>query len=408
MKNKKIAIFSPGAGGNAGHGFVYAFNLLKYLKKEFRISFFTINNKKYNHKFEKLDVPLKLSKQYSPDTINKRRFLKFGIFYSLFYGFYRIVYNYKLLKEFYKSHKNYPVFHLFEFEYIALIIFFFTRPKFIKKTILGFHIVDFRWIPERSLSINLYKSILRYLLPPILKKAKFVTLHGETLKTEMINQFSFFRKRNSEKIIPIPYGCNIYNGNKTKVDLRNQLKLEQDKIYGLFFGVLREDKGIIELLNNLNQIENESFRLIIAGSEGDIKKSTLEGLIKEFDLKNKIHLNVKYLTDAELENYFLASDFVFITHKKYHIAYSGPLSLAMEYSLPVLAGNVFQIGYIVKKYGIGELMDTETFNDLSQGVTKIIKGIKEKKYSQEKFNYYYSENTWEAMANKIAKNYSNY
>jgi len=401
---KKVALFSPDAGGSVGHGFIYAHKLLQSLTKLHNVSLFTVNNPDVNNPFKETGAELQTSSSYPIGATNKKRFNKFGRFALIFYGFYRIKYNYDLLQQYFKMNKDKDIYHLLEFEYVATLLFFFLNPKLLKKTVLGFHSSDFEWIQGRAFSINGYKYMLHFFLKQLVQKAKYSSVHGEILKKELMRTLKISVKC-EHKIVSIPYGLNKKNKFISKDEAISQLALEIDsknKI-GLFFGVLREDKGLIELLEVMKNINPEVI-LVIAGSEGDIKISRIIEKINEEGINHRVVHQIKYLSDYELELYYSACDFVFVPHKKYHIAFSGPLSLAVEFHKPVVASNVGQIGYFVNKYEIGELFDCDNYETLADATNSLVKRLNNNNMFS--FEKCVDENTWEAMAQRIEKLYS--
>jgi glycosyltransferase involved in cell wall biosynthesis len=390
----KIAIYSPGVCGSVGHALDYAKNICYYLnKKKIDYVLFTLSESNCLSKLKESNINFEVSSQYKSGSINKKRFLKYGILSSLIYGIYRISYHYSLIREFYEKNDIADTFLLFEFEYIAALLFFLKNKVKLKKTILFFHSSDFCWVKNRSLSINLYKSLLKFFLPYLVNNSIGSTVHGDFLKDELVKNLNI---KNKGKISSIPYGCNKYTGNISKGSARKSLNLKEKNIYGLFFGVLREDKGILELIDSLPKIDRKIY-LIIAGSEGDIKKELIIEKIKLLNLEKRIILNIKYLSDEEVALYYLASDFIFITHKSYHVAFSGPLSLAVEYQRPVIATNSGELGQFVKKYNIGNSYESDNWKSLIE-VTNAFCHTNNRTYN---FKLALEENSWENMTNKI-------
>jgi hypothetical protein len=86
-----------------------------------------------------------------------------------------------------------------------------------------------------------------------------------------------------------------------------------------------------------------------------------------------------------------------ITHKSYHVAFSGPLSLAVEYQRPVIATNSGELGQFVKKYNIGNSYESDNWKSLIE-VTNAFCHTNNRTYN---FKLALEENSWENMTNKI-------
>lgn len=392
----RINIFSPAAAGSIGHGFIYALNLCNYLKNG-EIELFTLYKPDIIKKFKESGIKVNYSHRFSPGSIDKKRFNRYGYFKEIIYGFYRIYYNYSLLKEFYCLKINAEVYHLLEFEYISTILFFLTRKKILKRTIIGLHSIDFKWISGRSVIVNIYKKLLRFLMPLLIKNAKYVTVHGEFLKEELIKEFKLDKDFN--KIKNINYGCNIKSyKDELKYKLRKKYNVNENIILGLFFGVIRSDKGLIELLKKFPEISG-NVSLLIAGSEGDIKKNEIEKIILKKGIYDRVICKIKYIEEEEIADYFYLSDFVFITHKNFHVAFSGPLILAVEYYRPVIASDVGEIGYFVRKNKNGILYECNNWSDMVLKTNEFISNIK--LWDTFDFSHVQKRNSWQKMAENI-------
>lgn len=397
----KIAIFSPAAGGNVGHGFIYAFKICNYLKEKNQIKLFTIDDPIKTEKFLVSGIDLTLSKRFKAGRIDKNRFNRLGTFKNLFYGFYRIYYNYILLMEYYRRLKGSDFFHLFEFEYTALYIYSIFHLKDLKRSILGIHIADFKCIKGRPLSVNIYKYLLRRPLSWMLKNCLHTTAHGDTIRELLMKDFSL----NPNRISPLQYGCEMRIPDKSKKEARAEIGLggEKRKI-ALFFGVLRSDKGLIQVIQSLKRI-NTDIVLLIAGSEGNITYANVEDSILKEEVGDRVYTEFKYFDEEEIKNYYYASDFVLIPHKGEHLAFSGPLSLAVEYCRPVIASNVGEIGAFVLRNEIGMTFQSDNWDDFIETTNKFYYQLSD--YKESFFLDVQRKNSWEEMGKQIEIIYSN-
>jgi glycosyltransferase involved in cell wall biosynthesis len=397
----KVAIYSPEACGNIGHGFLYASRLLEALSRDHTIVFFTLKKEGCSDQFRQYGLEIIESTRFGPAIFHKNRYLKFGPFSGLAFGLSRIYYHYRLLAQFYRLNPSVSIYHLFEFEYISAYIFMRFRSRICRRTVFGFHSSDFKWIKGRPFTINLYKSVLGQLLRYIVVNSFAVTVHGEVLRKELIGTLSV--RTGFEKIFWIPYGCSNFE-ERDKIDSRKKLELKHDGYYVLFFGVLREDKGILEVLRNVDRL-NAEINLIVAGSEVDIKIQDIRNLMAGARSGNRIIADIRYLPEEDVRLYYSASDLVIVPHKSYHIAFSGPLSLAVENHRPVLASDKGEIGNFVRKYGIGETFRSEDWDDF----IRLMNGMYEK-YRKGRFGYGFEkciqENSWESMAQRISGIYA--
>ena len=228
-----------------------------------------------------------------------------------------------------------------------------------------------------------------------MKNCLHTTTHGETTKEYLMKDFSL----NPGRISSLQYGCEIRNPDISKNEARHKIGLMDEKRkIALFFGVFRKDKGLIQVIQNLKRI-NEDIVLLIAGSEGNISLSTIEESIQKEGIGNRVHTRFKYFDEDEIKYYFYASDLVLIPHTGDHLAFSGPLSLAVEYCRPVVASNIGEIGAFVSRYSIGMTFSPDNWDDFVGITNKIYKELKS--YPELHFLGVQERVSWEEMGKQI-------
>jgi glycosyltransferase involved in cell wall biosynthesis len=155
---------------------------------------------------------------------------------------------------------------------------------------------------------------------------------------------------------------------KSKAEARKELKINNDIILLLFFGFVREYKGLKILLDAFPKIlvENESCKLLIAG---DFLKNEKCDYIDRIDFcKQKTGDSIivvdKYIPDNEIEKYFAACDLVVLPYLS--ATQSGVVQIAYGFNKPVVVTNVGglpevvidgETGYIVPPNDAGALAD---------------------------------------------------
>ncbi len=164
-----------------------------------------------------------------------------------------------------------------------------------------------------------------------------------------------------------------------------------------------EDKGLLEVLRSFKNISHDII-LIIAGGEGDIKKETVYDMIQSEKINNRVHTFIRYFAEEEIMYYFYASDFVLVPHKGNHLAFSGPLSLAVEHCRPVIASDIGEIGSFVKNNDIGTLFLHDNWDDFAD-VTNRFKDSFDR-YNTELFLEVQRANSWEDMSIRINNVYN--
>jgi len=131
----------------------------------------------------------------------------------------------------------------------------------------------------------------------------------------------------------------VYNHFGVKIattKARENLKIDTSKKTILFFGFIRNYKGLDLLLAAFNELDN-SYQLIIAGEV----YGSFEQYQKQIDLsknKSNIHLFNEYINDAEVTNFFSASDVCILPYKS--ATQSGITAISNHFTIPIIATDV--------------------------------------------------------------------
>lgn len=142
----------------------------------------------------------------------------------------------------------------------------------------------------------------------------------------------------TEKIHVIPHGSYLgyYKNNVSRKEARDKLNLPQSDFVFLFFGMVRNYKGLKQLLSSFGDIctLNSRARLVIAGKP-------LNAQIAE-ELQNicgeRISLFLQYIPDDEVQFFFNAADAVVLPYQ--NILTSGSALLALSFGRPLIVPNM--------------------------------------------------------------------
>lgn len=117
---------------------------------------------------------------------------------------------------------------------------------------------------------------------------------------------------------------------------RKELNLPENKKLLLYFGYIRDYKGLDILIESISQLPDD-YHLILAGeSYGDF--SPYINLIEKFNVSNKVSLFNRYIPDREVSLLFSAADVCVLSYKS--ATQSGVTSIALYYELPLVVTNV--------------------------------------------------------------------
>lgn len=124
-----------------------------------------------------------------------------------------------------------------------------------------------------------------------------------------------------------------------KKDAIQKLNLSSEFQYILFFGLIRDYKGLDLLLEAMTNpaIKEESIKLIVAGEFYGGEEKYRE-IIREKQLEDKVIIYNRFIPDNEVNLYFSACDLVVQPYK--HATQSGITQIAYHFSKPMIVTNV--------------------------------------------------------------------
>ncbi len=172
----------------------------------------------------------------------------------------------------------------------------------------------------------------------------------------------------------------------SKQDACAALNLNSEKKYLLFFGFVRDYKGLDILLKAFSEARARGLQmeLIIAGEYYTDQKPYLQ-LMHDLQIESSIHSYNHFIDDADVKKYFCACDIVVQPYK--HATQSGVTQIAYHFEVPMLVTNVGGLSELVPDKRVGyvtevnptkiadALIDFESQNRTSE----FIKNIKEEK-----------------------------
>ncbi|NCC70424.1 glycosyltransferase family 1 protein [bacterium] len=221
-----------------------------------------------------------------------------------------------------------------------------------------------------------------------------IIVHVDFIKKSAIKLFNI----DEEKIFITPHGnyLNFLDFNKiyTKEEARKILNIPDNKFYVLFFGYIREYKGLDLLIKSLAYLP-ENVCILIAGKIVD--KYILDLLNK--DLKDRFYLFPEYINVNESSKYFNASDLVCYPYK--NIYQSGSIQAAFAFSTPVITSSLESFTSIIKDSYNGYIFENLNYKDLADKILKIYNNSsKLKEISKNAYNFAEKELNWNNIAKK--------
>ena len=193
----------------------------------------------------------------------------------------------------------------------------------------------------------------------------FITLSNQV--KEEIAQFT------DKDCLMSPHPVYDHYGDKaTKEEACKRLNLNPEKNYILFFGFIRNYKGLDLLIKAFSEsnLRSKNYKLLIAGEFYEDEKNYLE-LITSLQLNDFIELHSHYIPDAEIKYYFGACNLVVQPYRS--ATQSGISQLAYHFEKPMVVTNVGGLPEIVKHQETGYVTEVnptaiaKAMNEFAEG-----------------------------------------
>ena len=178
--------------------------------------------------------------------------------------------------------------------------------------------------------------------------------------------------------------------NISKEEARKRLDIETDKKVLLFFGFVREYKGLKYLIQAMPEVVKrlEKIELLIVGDfTGQEDKQQYMNLIQESGVRENMKVYDGYIPDKEVEKYFAASDLVVLPYKS--ATQSGIVQIAYGFEKPVIVTNVGGLPDVVEDGKTGYVVEAKNSRQLAEAIVnyfrqdmeeKLIEGVRQEAY----------------------------
>ena len=162
----------------------------------------------------------------------------------------------------------------------------------------------------------------------------------------------------------------LYTHFGAKIDAtiaKQQLGLDVTKKTLLFFGLIRDYKGLDLLIDAFTQLD-EGYQLLIAGEcYGSFDKYQQQ--IAQSGAASRIHVCNQYIADSEIATYFSAADALILPYRT--ATQSGVLSVAYHFDLPVVSTPVGDFPNSIGTTAVGIVVPEITAASLTEGIESL-------------------------------------
>lgn len=178
------------------------------------------------------------------------------------------------------------------------------------------------------------------------------------MSQSVLNDALSFRKDLTQGFCPHPIFDNY--GEKLPFELAKQkLKLDTDSRYLLFFGFIRDYKGLDLLINAFadQRLRKFGIKLLVAG-EYYSSPEPYQELIRKHKLEDWIELRTDFIPDNEVNLYFSAADMIVQPYKS--ATQSGVTQIGYHFNKPMLVTNVGGLAEIIPDGKIGYVVEPDS------------------------------------------------
>lgn len=364
---EKVCVFDY---SNTGHHWSYNFQIMKKLKENREVHYFTSGLcLEYKKNLQKNGIIYKeVNKKFKYKLLNDMENL--GLLLSLYI---------------YCKKNNINKIYFVYFD--SLI-----RSYFIERILFNKYrkIYTIHWYTNSKMKL--------YILSKIIKDNEIMVVHTIDIK----EKFSNVINKNNIEVINYPI---LGDKRCCKKDSIEKLKIKNlnDNPTVLFIGSTNKYKGCDILLDSLVNI-NKKLNLIIAGKESDVKFKDIQEAINRNDKVNGI-IRLGYIKDEDIKYYYSISDIVVVPYRKEFSGESGVFNEAIYHSKPIIASNVVHFDSILSNKKNGMTFKAEDSVDLAEKISEIINNYSYYKKNADEFCEVYcnmhSEEQFNEKYNKL-------
>ena len=179
-----------------------------------------------------------------------------------------------------------------------------------------------------------------------------------------------------------------------------KIGISPEDTYTLFFGLIRDYKGLDLLLEAWAQWKPEGRKLLIAGEFYASREKYLS-LIEQLGLEDRIVLHDRFIADEDVRYYFSAADALVLPYRT--ATQSGVTQIAYNFSLPMIVTRVGGLPEIVPDGRVGLVCEPDV-ESIAQALKELYAGEKLQTF-KENFAEERKRFSWSAMCDKLEEVY---
>ena len=200
---------------------------------------------------------------------------------------------------------------------------------------------------------------------------RLVIAHSDFDRRRLIEECSV----DPQRVVVIPHGEYGFFERRGEVQdrgaARRSLGLEESDEVVLFFGYIREYKGLDVLLESWPAVTDArpAARLVVAGDPGRLSEARRGELRSWASRLGAVH-RFEYIPFSEVARYFGAADVLAMPYR--HISQSGVLYLALSMGVPVVATTVGALPEVLRHDDSALLVPPESPGELADALSRVL------------------------------------
>ncbi len=166
------------------------------------------------------------------------------------------------------------------------------------------------------------------------------------MSRKVLEDINLFIRNSNRSYSPHPI-YETYGNAVTKEEARKKLGINHNEKVILFFGLIRQYKGLDLLLEAMaeEKIKHKKIKLLVAGEFYE-NSEKYKAMITELGIGEQVILHEKFIANTDVKYYFCASDLVAQTYR--NATNSGVTMVGYYYEKPMLVTNVGGLKEIVQ------------------------------------------------------------
>lgn len=201
-----------------------------------------------------------------------------------------------------------------------------------------------------------------------------------------------------DKIHIVPHGLYAYPlARISQQEARAELGIPTDRRVALFFGQIRDEKNLDQLIHGL-QMSTAKPHLVVAGNAGGRHRGIdfYQDYARRHGVDHLITFIPKYIPDEKVGELFVASDWVALPYSNVFSSQSGVLNVAAFFERPVLVSSSPVLRETVATCDIGVVCDGDTAAAIADGIDRMDRRIRDG--HQHQFQVYQERYSWQENA----------